>query len=64
MPQSSPEPGAAVISPYAAANGFHDGVDVGTMIIIAVSSEGDYAAQTFGASLEGQGWWSTVTYTS
>lgn len=61
MPHSSPEPIAAVIIPYATANGFHDEVEVGTMIIIAGSSDGDQGAQIYGVSLEGQGWWNTIT---
>lgn len=64
MPHSSLEPIAAVIIPYATANGFYDEVEIGTIIIIAVSSEGDCGAQTYGVSLEGQGLWNTITYTS
>lgn len=56
MPHSSPEPITAVIISYAAANGFHDEVEVGMMMIIAVSSDWEHGAQIYGVILEGQGW--------
>lgn len=60
MPHSSAEPIATVIIPYTPANGFYDEVEIGTMIIIAVSSEEDYSVQTYGASFEGQFLWNVI----